>query len=56
LHASKKAADEYRSTAGRCDFAHEIPYAGVKGSGNTKEGPDATVREMTRERLVVIAG
>lgn len=36
--------------------ADEIPYGGVKGSGNTKEGPSATVREMTRERLVVIAG
>ena len=36
--------------------ADEIPYGGVKGSGNTKEGPGATVREMTRERLVVIAG
>jgi acyl-CoA reductase-like NAD-dependent aldehyde dehydrogenase len=35
--------------------ADEIPYGGVKGSGNTKEGPGATVREMTRERLVVVA-
>jgi acyl-CoA reductase-like NAD-dependent aldehyde dehydrogenase len=35
--------------------ADEIPYGGVKGSGNTKEGPGATVREMTVERLVVIA-
>jgi acyl-CoA reductase-like NAD-dependent aldehyde dehydrogenase len=36
--------------------ADEIPYGGVKGSGNTKEGPAAAVREMTSERLVVIAG
>jgi acyl-CoA reductase-like NAD-dependent aldehyde dehydrogenase len=36
--------------------ADEIPYGGIKGSGNTKEGPAAAVREMTRERLVVIAG
>lgn len=35
--------------------ADEIPYGGVKGSGNTKEGPGATVREMTTERLVVVA-
>ena len=27
---------------------------GVKGSGNTKEGPAYTVREMTEERLVVL--
>jgi acyl-CoA reductase-like NAD-dependent aldehyde dehydrogenase len=36
--------------------ADEIPYGGVKGSGNTKEGPHSTIREMTVERLVVIAG
>ena len=27
---------------------------GVKGSGNTKEGPAFTIREMTEERLVVL--
>jgi hypothetical protein len=27
----------------------------VKASGNTKEGPHYSVREMTEERLVVIA-
>jgi acyl-CoA reductase-like NAD-dependent aldehyde dehydrogenase len=36
--------------------ADEIPYGGVKGSGNTKGGRHSTVREMTTERLVVIAG
>jgi acyl-CoA reductase-like NAD-dependent aldehyde dehydrogenase len=36
--------------------ADEMPYGGVKGSGNTKEGPGAAVREMTIERLVVFAG
>jgi acyl-CoA reductase-like NAD-dependent aldehyde dehydrogenase len=36
--------------------ADEMPYGGVKASGNTKEGPGAAVREMTVERLVVLAG
>jgi acyl-CoA reductase-like NAD-dependent aldehyde dehydrogenase len=35
--------------------ADQMPYGGVKGSGNTKEGPHYSVREMTEERLVVIA-
>jgi acyl-CoA reductase-like NAD-dependent aldehyde dehydrogenase len=32
----------------------QMPYGGIKASGNTKEGPAWTVREMTEERLVVI--
>jgi acyl-CoA reductase-like NAD-dependent aldehyde dehydrogenase len=32
----------------------QMPYGGVKASGNTKEGPAWAVREMTGERLVVI--
>jgi acyl-CoA reductase-like NAD-dependent aldehyde dehydrogenase len=32
----------------------QMPYGGVRDSGNTKEGPHWSVREMTRERLVVI--
>jgi acyl-CoA reductase-like NAD-dependent aldehyde dehydrogenase len=32
----------------------QMPYGGVKASGNTKEGPARAVREMTEERLVVI--
>ena len=32
----------------------QMPYGGVKDSGNTKEGPHYAVREMTEERLVVI--
>ncbi|HEX3224843.1 MAG TPA: aldehyde dehydrogenase family protein [Gaiellaceae bacterium] len=32
----------------------QMPYGGVKASGNTKEGPAWSVREMTEERLVVI--
>ncbi|HXV57216.1 MAG TPA: aldehyde dehydrogenase family protein [Gaiellaceae bacterium] len=35
--------------------ADQMPYGGVKASGNTKEGPPYAVREMTEERLVVIA-
>jgi acyl-CoA reductase-like NAD-dependent aldehyde dehydrogenase len=33
----------------------QMPYGGVKDSGNTREGPHYAVREMTEERLVVIA-
>jgi acyl-CoA reductase-like NAD-dependent aldehyde dehydrogenase len=32
----------------------QMPYGGVKDSGNTREGPHYTVREMTEERLVVL--
>ena len=35
--------------------ADQMPYGGVKDSGNTKEGPAWTVREMTEERLVVLS-
>jgi acyl-CoA reductase-like NAD-dependent aldehyde dehydrogenase len=34
--------------------ADQMPYGGIKGSGNTKEGPAYAVREMTEERLVVL--
>jgi acyl-CoA reductase-like NAD-dependent aldehyde dehydrogenase len=34
--------------------ADQMPYGGVKESGNTKEGPAWAVREMTEERLVVV--
>ncbi len=34
--------------------ADQMPYGGVKASGNTREGPAWAVREMTEERLVVI--
>jgi acyl-CoA reductase-like NAD-dependent aldehyde dehydrogenase len=34
--------------------ADQMPYGGVKESGNTREGPAWAVREMTEERLVVI--
>jgi acyl-CoA reductase-like NAD-dependent aldehyde dehydrogenase len=34
--------------------ADQMPYGGVKASGNTREGPAFAVREMTEERLVVV--
>ncbi len=34
--------------------ADNMPYGGVKSSGNTKEGPAYAVREMTEDRLVLI--
>jgi acyl-CoA reductase-like NAD-dependent aldehyde dehydrogenase len=34
--------------------ADQMPYGGVKESGNTREGPHYAVRELTEERLVVI--
>ncbi|HEX4820288.1 MAG TPA: aldehyde dehydrogenase family protein [Acidimicrobiales bacterium] len=32
----------------------QMPYGGVRDSGNTREGPAYAVREMTEERLIVI--
>ncbi len=34
--------------------ADQMPYGGVKESGNTREGPAWAVRELTEERLVVL--
>jgi len=34
--------------------ADQMPYGGVRDSGNTREGPAWAAREMTEERLVVI--
>lgn len=34
--------------------ADQMPYGGIKDSGNTKEGPAWAVRELTTERLVVL--
>jgi acyl-CoA reductase-like NAD-dependent aldehyde dehydrogenase len=34
--------------------ADQMPYGGVKDSGNTREGPHYAVRELTVERLVVL--
>ena len=34
--------------------ADQMPYGGVKASGNTREGPAYALRELTEERLVVI--
>jgi acyl-CoA reductase-like NAD-dependent aldehyde dehydrogenase len=35
--------------------ADQMPYGGVKDSGNTREGPAYAVRELTEERVVVLA-
>jgi acyl-CoA reductase-like NAD-dependent aldehyde dehydrogenase len=34
--------------------ADQMPYGGVKDSGNTREGPAYAVRALTEERLVVV--
>jgi acyl-CoA reductase-like NAD-dependent aldehyde dehydrogenase len=34
--------------------ADQMPYGGVKDSGNTREGPAYAVREMTEERLLLM--
>jgi acyl-CoA reductase-like NAD-dependent aldehyde dehydrogenase len=34
--------------------ADQMPYGGVKDSGNTREGPAYAIREMTEERAVVL--
>jgi acyl-CoA reductase-like NAD-dependent aldehyde dehydrogenase len=34
--------------------ADEMPYGGIKDSGNTREGPARAVREMTEECLLVL--
>ncbi|HEV3478092.1 MAG TPA: aldehyde dehydrogenase family protein [Gaiellaceae bacterium] len=34
--------------------ADQMPYGGVKASGNTREGPAYAIRELTEERVVVI--
>jgi acyl-CoA reductase-like NAD-dependent aldehyde dehydrogenase len=34
--------------------ADQQPYGGVRDSGNTREGPAWSVREMTEERLVIL--
>ncbi|MGH9040213.1 MAG: aldehyde dehydrogenase family protein [Acidimicrobiia bacterium] len=36
--------------------ADQMPYGGVRDSGNTREGPHYSVQEMTEQRLVVVQG
>jgi len=36
--------------------ADQQPYGGVRDSGNTREGPAYSVREMTETKLVVLSG
>jgi acyl-CoA reductase-like NAD-dependent aldehyde dehydrogenase len=34
--------------------ADQMPYGGVKDSGNTREGPAYAVKEFTEQRVVVV--
>jgi acyl-CoA reductase-like NAD-dependent aldehyde dehydrogenase len=36
--------------------ADQMPYGGVKDSGNTREGPSFAVLELTEERFVTLQG
>ena len=36
--------------------ADQQPYGGLRDSGNTREGPAFTIKEMTEIRMVVISG
>lgn len=36
--------------------ADQQPYGGVRDSGNTREGPAWSVREMTEERVIILNG
>jgi acyl-CoA reductase-like NAD-dependent aldehyde dehydrogenase len=36
--------------------ADQMPYGGVKDSGNTREGPAYAVQELTEERFVSVQG
>ena len=35
--------------------ADQMPYGGVKASGNTREGPAYAVQRMTEPKLLVLA-
>jgi acyl-CoA reductase-like NAD-dependent aldehyde dehydrogenase len=59
LHTALRAADRLEFGGVTVNEAptfrsDQMPYGGIKASGNTKEGPAWAVREMTEERLVVI--
>ena len=61
LHPAVKAAARLQFGSVMINEAPEwrvdqMPYGGTKASGNTKEGPAYTIREMTEERLIVLAG
>jgi len=36
--------------------ADQMPYGGLRDSGNTKEGPAYSVREMTEDKLIILHG
>ena len=35
--------------------ADQMPYGGLRDSGNTREGPHYAVHEMTESRLVILS-
>jgi acyl-CoA reductase-like NAD-dependent aldehyde dehydrogenase len=59
LHAALRAAHELEFGGVTVNEAptfraDQMPYGGMKDSGNTREGPAYAVREMTEERVVVL--
>ncbi|HEX7521652.1 MAG TPA: aldehyde dehydrogenase family protein, partial [Acidimicrobiia bacterium] len=34
--------------------ADQMPYGGLRDSGNTREGPRYAIQEMTESRLVIL--
>jgi acyl-CoA reductase-like NAD-dependent aldehyde dehydrogenase len=36
--------------------ADQMPYGGLRDSGNTREGPRYAVEEMTEPRLIIVQG
>lgn len=36
--------------------ADQQPYGGLRDSGNTREGPAYSIREMTEQRMIIISG
>ena len=48
------AADAFRA-GDIMAFPFQQPYGGLRDSGNTREGPAFSVREMTEIRLVVLS-
>ena len=59
--SARRSRRPARSTSAACSStrcptwrADQMPYGGVRDSGNTREGPAYSVREMTETRLIVI--
>lgn len=51
--SARTAARRIRCGEWRAD---QMPYGGLRDSGNTREGPAYSVREMTEERLIILNG